>query len=617
MVSSVRPIRAYTIPKPGSAPPGGPSGGDWSELQDDVAKIKTRVFDVREYGAAGNGVADDTAEINAAIAAAVAAGGGEVFFASGTYLISPTTAAWLTLASNITYSGVGYASCIKVKADAGNYSSVFRPPTEGTRVENVVFRDLRIDQNAAAQTTATAPLTGVTHAQLAVAAWNCQNITVDRCWFDDCTGVNTVYLNGAGFSDVTDLSVLNNTFRWALLPNATNPSPEHRAFDNSAIYVVGTVATIEGNHFYADPADGARGACELHGPHMTYTGNMVIGYQTLLNMGSMWVGVDYSADWVVTHNVGYDLNNAFVITSGDGNTTDRLVVAHNILHHDTTQHALALGWGISIGGDVVNDGTFAELDISHNLIHYVPDNRTTTWTGANITATADSIYFSGIRLAVASTLKYGRLAFNTIVNAPTHGITIGDQAVGVVSFLDTHHNTIVDCGLMQTTFPLTPAYINVQGDVRDCWLHDNTIIDNGSGAAIGYFSYRASSVINLLNATRLRIDEGPILGTGASFLQTWGYAPTELNRDRAKSTIAPGTINSATTYSTTVAMLGAKTTDTVTAHPAAGIEDGLFYYAYISAANTVTVKIRNNTAGNIAAVSQTWRFRLHRTELDV
>jgi Pectate lyase superfamily protein len=47
-----------------------------------------QVFNVKAYGAVGNGVADDTAAVNLAFAAAYAAGGGVVYFPWGTYLIA-------------------------------------------------------------------------------------------------------------------------------------------------------------------------------------------------------------------------------------------------------------------------------------------------------------------------------------------------------------------------------------------------------------------------------------------------------------------------------------------------------------------------------------------------
>ena len=47
-------------------------------------------FNVKAYGAVGNGTADDTSAVNAALAAAYAAGGGVIYFPPGTYLIAGT-----------------------------------------------------------------------------------------------------------------------------------------------------------------------------------------------------------------------------------------------------------------------------------------------------------------------------------------------------------------------------------------------------------------------------------------------------------------------------------------------------------------------------------------------
>src|ERR1051326_1500242 len=50
------------------------------------AQASARVFNVRDYGAKGDGAAIDSPAINAAIDAAAAAGGGTVFFPAGSYL---------------------------------------------------------------------------------------------------------------------------------------------------------------------------------------------------------------------------------------------------------------------------------------------------------------------------------------------------------------------------------------------------------------------------------------------------------------------------------------------------------------------------------------------------
>ena len=47
-------------------------------------------WNVKDFGAAGNGVSDDTVAINAAISVAASQNGGVVFFPVGTYVTSST-----------------------------------------------------------------------------------------------------------------------------------------------------------------------------------------------------------------------------------------------------------------------------------------------------------------------------------------------------------------------------------------------------------------------------------------------------------------------------------------------------------------------------------------------
>ena len=79
----------------------------WSDAVDITVQARKRwprrVFDVRQYGAVGNGVADDTGAIAAALAAAGKAGGGIVFAGPGTYIVTRT----LTLPERTVLKGAG------------------------------------------------------------------------------------------------------------------------------------------------------------------------------------------------------------------------------------------------------------------------------------------------------------------------------------------------------------------------------------------------------------------------------------------------------------------------------------------------------------------------------
>jgi Pectate lyase superfamily protein len=66
---------------------------------------EAQVFNVKEFGAAGDGVTDDATALTRAIAAAVSAGGGVVFLPSGTYSV----ASQVTLSSQVRLVGAGFS----------------------------------------------------------------------------------------------------------------------------------------------------------------------------------------------------------------------------------------------------------------------------------------------------------------------------------------------------------------------------------------------------------------------------------------------------------------------------------------------------------------------------
>lgn len=100
--------------------------GDWAfegeldlSLATLVGPIASVVFNVKSYGAVGDGVTLDTAAIQAAIDACVAAGGGTVYFPPGVYLVNGELT--VPAGSQVNFQGAGpTASQIKWQTDLGS-----------------------------------------------------------------------------------------------------------------------------------------------------------------------------------------------------------------------------------------------------------------------------------------------------------------------------------------------------------------------------------------------------------------------------------------------------------------------------------------------------------------
>lgn len=139
-----------------------------------IARADSRVFDVRKYGAVGDGTTNDRAAIQATIDAAVAAGGGTVVFPEGTYKVQITTATTVTspvssgqhclviAGNNITLQGAPGAvidcyvlngdpdtnwEVVDLKVWRGGGVFVTGGSTYATRRRNVQIQDLEIRGN--------------------------------------------------------------------------------------------------------------------------------------------------------------------------------------------------------------------------------------------------------------------------------------------------------------------------------------------------------------------------------------------------------------------------------------------------------------------------------------
>lgn len=91
------------------------------------------VFNVKDYGATGNGSTDDTAAIQSAIDAASTAGGGTVWFPAGTYMVTPTSSPALAVTTDgIKLVGDARKKAILKKSANGILLSMNGPSTDLT-----------------------------------------------------------------------------------------------------------------------------------------------------------------------------------------------------------------------------------------------------------------------------------------------------------------------------------------------------------------------------------------------------------------------------------------------------------------------------------------------------
>ena len=110
----------------GSSGGGSEGTGSGSSPNDPPDPTGPGIFNVRlsPYNATGDGVHDDTVGIRSAITAACSAGGGEVYFPKGTYLVSPQRSheqgALIVACDNITLAGSGIGASIISRKTIGD-----------------------------------------------------------------------------------------------------------------------------------------------------------------------------------------------------------------------------------------------------------------------------------------------------------------------------------------------------------------------------------------------------------------------------------------------------------------------------------------------------------------
>lgn len=395
------------------------------------------VFNVQTYGAVGDGTTDDLAAINLALAAAVAAGGGAVYFPLGTYAVSNT----VVLAGNYLHLfGDGEGSVIKARGGANQENVIFALSRTG-----LTFSDLVIDANHTGRTVITTRRNGVI-------LTTCTDITVLNVKVKNTRGVvDVISAVGFGIGGGTraklvgfvaeDCGVLNDGDSDGLFASGTQivavASHAYRVTDTGFSFdrvnqsglcgctavTVGAGAAIvnsssdeaSGNFLNGFTIDGwtsTIGAIQIGNPITTSTGHLL----------------DTALSNIVIRNVSGTGPSLAVRRTGSAKTI-RLTLSNFILDGAGTQGLLINGEDVVVtNGHISSDENAVQIqtgsvNVKLSNLHLMPNSAV----GVAIATGCDGIEVGECRIeGNASATTHGVFAFGTSTNVrvkPTNEIT--------------------------------------------------------------------------------------------------------------------------------------------------------------------------------------------------
>lgn len=430
---------------------------------------------VKQFGAAGDGVTDDTQAIQDGIDHLHAIGGGTLFFPDGVYIVKPHLSDWITLKSNVNLRGNGRNSCIKVGDDVTDYWTIFGNKRGNAEwVENVKISDIRIDQNVERPADYKIGYGFHDHEywrQFCIGIFRFNNIVIERVDFDPTCAVNSVTINHGDYEASQDVVIRDCFVRF----KRGKGDPD---YDNSAFYLHAHRHQATGNRFVATVGERARGCIESHGGPSVIADNLSEGYYTMLNAVAR--SGKPSANMSITGNVIYDADSGIQLWKDADAELKNVTIANNVMRLRNADHDHQHMGGIRAGS---GDGNWTNVTIQGNVVEFQKEENEVR-PGLQTSASY------GIGVIGSKVITGMNISNNTVLNAPFQGISLGNTVANSLFYnVVVQGNSLINCGINQAISDKTRrAGIYLRGTFEGGCVSDN-IINDDNDALKGYYAF--------------------------------------------------------------------------------------------------------------------------------
>ncbi len=488
-----------------------------AQIQQVVFAQTQQYFSVKDFGAIGDGINDDTTAIQATIDFASQAGGGVVFFPTGNYKVSinPSTFQALAVRSNLTLQGAGNEeTIIKIADGQGNYSTIIGGENLDTDLSDFAVYDMTIDGNGINNPVAAESDLSLERMRYAIRVYSGRRITIERCRFINQNNANVITVNGyvAPYAvSVGDVKIKNNIF--------ASIGGGDVDYDHSSIYTHGENIEISGNSFASRDGAGTKGArtaIEIHGDRHTVNNNTITGFTN----GIYVTGVASSSDnQIITNNNIQEAYVGITIWSffGFGNVINP-AISNNLIENNTI--TLNIGdwrdiWGDTPSGGIVleaeSDAPIKNLRILNNEIkftnyyvspEYSSDNlgngiRLWRYTAPDVNSDDINIYGNQIRNSLGSGINIDmninglEISNNFILNSGQKSSSFHEDYRAAILLGGNLQNTKINNNYLedaQVNNTMTKGVISNANCVNQCQASGNQLIIN-SGATLELFKF--------------------------------------------------------------------------------------------------------------------------------